>query len=121
MKDNLTDIISNKIEYCINSQYKGDINAFKIEYPNLQKFIPKFNLDIIMTHSGLRIINDEDYNNIIESLALQYNTNNRINLIKVLNNKKITNFVDTLILAFITGAIITFILLNIYSKIVQYF
>lgn len=121
MKENLANMITNKIENCINKQYKGDINAFKIEYPNLQKFIPKFNLDIIMTHSGLKIINDDDYNNIIENLALQYNTNTRIDLIKVLNNKKVTNFVDTLILALIVGAIITFVLLNIYSKIIQNF
>ena len=67
-------------------------------------------------------ISEEDYiNTLNELVSIKANIKNesKEKQKKLVNRKKVEGFVDSLIVAFITGAFIGIILLNLYSKIVQ--
>ena len=142
MKNALINIYQKKIEESIIKE--GDVEKFRKKNPNLNSFITNSNVSTIASHQ--LTITEDDYQTIISHLNQKYTTdmqNTKITDYQITNNQitdsqitdknidkpkiktktkpnKISGFVDGLIIAFITGAFIGIILLNIYSKIVQH-
>ena len=131
--------ITEKISKIINKQNSNFQNFYNLN-KDFNSFINNFHLETVMTHMKFKITPTE-YSEILEELEKKYSIDNNKQLnikynqnlsipndinksnspvrTKKNNRKKIEGFVDTLIVAFITGSFIGIILLNLYSKIVQ--
>ena len=111
---------SNKIQNVIANKYNQNINAFINENQDCNSFITKYNLNIVLRHMHFDITNEE-YQQILNSIQSTYPIQEEIVIKEKTTEKKIAEIVDTINLAIITGGFIGIILLNIYSRIAQYF
>lgn len=111
---------TNKIHNIITNKYDQNINAFINENQDCNSFIKKYNLNIVLQHMHFDIT-EEEYQQILYSIYNKYQKE-EIKTVEVkTTQQKIAEIVDTINLAIITGGFIGIILLNIYSKIAQYF
>ena len=127
--------IINKVENLLKTKYYQNIDEFHNKNNNFEQFIINHcKSSTIVAHFNLTLSNDE-YNRIIFDLKKKYentikhsiynseslvNSDTNISKKKVkINMNTINGFVDAMILAFITGAFLGIIFLNLYSKIVS--
>lgn len=113
----------------IDKNYNKDFVEFTKNNNNIEQFKNNPYHSTVMTHFRLNLSN-EDYLLILKEIQRDYYSDVSMDQIELveeetikkswLTRKNIENFVDTLILAFISGSVLGIILLNIYSKIIQY-
>lgn len=116
----------------LNNTYKN-INDFINQNKSLQDFLSNSEFGITASHQFK--IDENDYKQILEILSKeltsqketyetkqqetkQQETRQKVKIRKA-TDKKVSGFIDILIIAILTGSFIGVILLNIYSKIVQ--
>ena len=119
--------INNEIKSLIKNNIYSNVDDFYQKNNNIKEFITNHCNSSIAAHFNLSITNNE-YNDIIGSIKDTYiptfnqTNNNSLNKIKQkININTINGFVDALILAFISGGLISLAFLIIYSKIASNF
>lgn len=113
--------LKNRIIKITDQSFNGNLKQFYSKNTTFSTFIQNYNQAIIIKRMGFNILEDDYTNTLNELVNIKKNTKSENNekQKQLVNRKKVEGFVDALIVAFITGAFIGIILLNLYSKIVQ--
>ena len=113
--------LKNKISKITNQSFNGNLNQFYSTNKTFSIFVQNYNLATVLKRMNFTISEEDYINTLNELVSIKANIKNesKEKQKKLVNRKKVEGFVDSLIVAFITGAVIGIILLNLYSKIVQ--